>query len=162
MKTKLLLPILLLSILMLPTAFATAQQIVTINKFKQFQKIDGFGTHFGKHVSWDGNLPHYDEDHLRRIIDELGISIHRTWIDPKLEMVNDNEDANITDFAKFKANLNASSTEPCKGEFIKQIDMIAYMKAYQERALKNGDTIKFYGSVMSPPAWMKYVNCYFG
>ena len=146
---------------MLCSLSVSSQNIVTIDKSKQYQKIDGFGTQYGKDVYW-ADAPYYDEDHLRRIIDELGISIHRTWIDPKLEIENDNNDANNTDLAKFKANLDVIDPERCRGEYVKQRDQIAYMKVYNERALKNGDTIKFYGSVITPPHWMKYVKCTFG
>ncbi len=145
----------------LASASAFAQSEVNINKSVQYQKIDGFGTQFGKTVSWS-STPMSDEDHLKRIIDDLGISMHRVWIDPKLEMVNDNDDPNNTDLAKFKANLAITSNESCQGEYVSQQTMINYMKLYKERALKNGDTINFYGTVITPPHWMKYTKCTFG
>ena len=138
-------------------SFATTslygQAVVNINKSVQYQKIEGFGTQFGKTVSWSSS-PMSDEDHLKRIIDDLGISMHRVWIEPKLEMVNDNDDPNNTDLAKFKANLSISSNDNCKGEWVTQQTMIDYMKLYKARALKNGDTISATsGSVKGNPVF---------
>ena len=151
--------------LIIAMTFATetvfGQAVVNINKSIQFQKIDGFGTQFGKRVSWDSGAMS-DEDHLKRIIDDLGISMHRVWIDPKLEMVNDNDDPNNTDLEKFKDNLNITAGEQCEGEYVSQQTMIDYMKLYKARALRNGDTINFYGTVITPPHWMKYTKCTFG
>ncbi|HEX8545724.1 MAG TPA: T9SS type A sorting domain-containing protein [Cytophagaceae bacterium] len=150
------------TVVVLAPHFLQAQAAVTIDKSIQFQKIDGFGTQYGRQVYWDPNPVLFDEDHLRRVIDELGISMHRTFIDAKLEMVNDNDDANNTDLQKYKNNLTKLSSNVCEGEYISHKDQISIAKAYKERALKNGDTIKFHGSVISPPHWMKYIKCTFG
>ncbi|TAH25823.1 MAG: T9SS C-terminal target domain-containing protein [Cytophagales bacterium] len=152
-----------LSVIVFFSQSSISQQLVTIDKSKQYQTVEGFGTLYGKYVYWDGDgKDYYDEDHLKRIIDDLQISIHRTFLDTKMEMVNDNNDPNVTDLAKYRAALDLSAPDRCSGEYIKNRTILNYMKAYKERALKNGDTLKFFATVMSPPHWMKYTRCTFG
>ncbi|TAH24546.1 MAG: hypothetical protein EAZ07_09470, partial [Cytophagales bacterium] len=118
-------------------------KIVTINKSKQFQKIDGFGAYGLNKVEWT-SPPYFDDKFVSDYVDDLGATISRceTY---SLENSNDNNDPFVADMNKVTPNkFNVAYWD--------------FAKKAQALASKNGDTIKFFYSVWSPPAWMKYVN----
>ncbi len=120
---------------------------VIINKTKKFQKIDGFGSYGLNEVAW-GSAPYYDANFVKTMVDDMGLTISRAEGYP-MEATNDNNDPLVADMTKFKPS---------------PFNQAYYTFAKEAQALANskGDTIKFFYSVWSPPAWMKYVNSEFG
>lgn len=116
---------------------------VVINKATKHQKMDGFGAYGLNKTAWD-NPPYHDANFVKTVVEDLGLTISRAEMYDN-ETENDNNNPMVADASKFK--LNAFNTEYCK--FAKEAQALAYSK---------GDTIKFFYSYWTPPAWMKYVN----
>ena len=136
-----------------------SQSIIKIDKATQYQKIDGFGAMAENLPGW-GNFKDMDADYVNTFVDDLGCTIFRTAIDGSIEIKNDNSDPNNLNFAGF--NLG-NSPGGCDGDYHIPLNyQIKNLKALKAKIESNGDKSLFFGTVFSPPAWMKYVGCVFG
>ena len=154
---------LLLTILLLPVAFATAQVKIKINKSIQYQKIEGFGGN----IEYYGNSertgsPIISDKHANDIVNDLGATIFRHLIDGSMEIKNDNDDPFNTDLSKYNIRKPDNATQ-CEGNVHFALDAAASsFKKVRALAEKNTDKALLYTTVFSPQAWTKYINCVIG
>ena len=84
--------------------FATivsAQVTITIDKAKQYQKIEGFGGLAQESYEW-GSSTNMSDKFADDMVNDLGCTIFRHIIDGGFESVNDNNDPNNADLSKFR------------------------------------------------------------
>jgi O-glycosyl hydrolase len=138
---------------------AHAQVNITIDKTKQYQKIEGFGGLAQESYSW-GPTPVMSDNLANDFVNDLGCTIFRHIIDGGLESSNDNNDPNSTDLSKF---ILGSPEGGCNSNAHQTINqMTQTLKKLRNLVEKNGEKCLIYGTVFSPPDWMKYVNCVSG
>ncbi|WP_336516992.1 PKD domain-containing protein [Pollutibacter soli] len=116
---------------------------ISIDKNTKYQTMDGFGGFGAKDVYWSSG-PFTSAAFVNDLINDLGLTILRDDIPTNFEIVNDNDDPNVTDLTKY--NINASSP----GNDGKLADHLQYLKDMQAAGLN-----KMVASVWSGPAWMK-------
>lgn len=148
------------------TSNCIAQTIIKINKSIQYQQIDGFGVLATDHNSKVDaeNFPPANSmrDSLAELlVNDLGLSIFRNYLDPQFELTNDNSDPNVMDLSKF--NLQNKINTACDGDAFMPVEITKNtFRKLQSLVKKNGDSAIFITSVASPPKWMKYTNCAYG
>ena len=141
------------------TLTALAQVTITIDKTKQYQKIEGFGGMAQEGYEW-GPSNTMSDKFADDMVNDLGCTIFRHIIDGGLEPNNDNNDPNNTDLSKF--NLGAES-DGCKSNAHMTLNStIPTLKKLRTLVEKNGEKAQFYTTVFSPPAWTKYIGCVWG
>lgn len=160
------LPFVIAFIALLNFQASYSQIQITIDKTKQYQTIDGFGGFGARDVPWSGSGPLYNDTYIKKIVNDLGLTISRTQVPTTFEMVNDNNDPFNTDLSKYNVDKDAKQVfgneDACKGEHMPLNSQTPWMAAMNDEGKRNGETIKFVASVWSPPYWMKYTKCYFG
>jgi len=119
---------------------------VTINASQKFQTMEGFGGFGAKDVYWS-NGPFTSAEFVDGLINDLGLTILRDNIPTNFEIVNDNDDPNVTDLTKFNINNNTT------GHDGKLADHLQYLKDMKAAGLQ-----KLIVSIWSPAPWMKYNN----
>lgn len=140
--------------LLIATALS-AQVTITIDKTKQYQKIEGFGGLLQESYDW-GPSTTISDKFADDMVNDLGCTIFRHIIDGGFEPVNENSDPNNTDLSKF----NMGSESGCKSNAHMTLNtMIPTLKKVRNLIEKNGEKAMFYTTVFSPPAWMKYIDC---
>ncbi len=134
-----------------------SQTIIKINKSIQYQQIDGFGA-----LVTDHNSTEPMRDNLAELlVNDLGLSIFRNYLDPQFEPTNDNNDPNVLDLSKF--NLQNKINIACDGTKFMPVELTKNtFRKLQSLVKKNGDSAILITSVASPPKWMKYTNCAYG
>jgi O-glycosyl hydrolase len=140
-----------------------AQTIIKINKAIQYQQIDGFGVlatdHSSKVVAENFPPTKPMRDTLADLlVNDLGLTIFRNYLEPEFELVNDNNDPNVLDLPKF--NLQNKVNTACDGDAFMPVEITknTFLKL-KNLVKKNGDSAIFITSIASPPKWMKYNNC---
>ena len=155
MNKKLLLPVIALCI----ASSVSAQSIIKIDKATQYQKIDGFGAMAENLPDW-GSFKDMDATFVNTFIDDLGCTIFRTAIDGSMETKNDNNDPNNLNLAGYSLG---SAPGGCDGDYHIPLNyQTKNLKALKTKIESNGDKALFFGTVFSPPAWMKYIDCVSG
>lgn len=121
----------------------TAPGTVVVNQDKPLQVIMGFGG-FGAKNMWWKPPPHYDEEFLRLIVDELGTSIWRTQIYWDGEPTNDDASPDTFHWPAFRFGPPGANQEISNNG--QQLPLIRELGARGVRII---------ASVWSPPPWMK-------
>ena len=149
----------ILLLLLLMSSSLLAQVTVSVDKTKQYQKIEGFGAFGGMTDPWN-SPPWYNSTFIDRVVNDMGLTIVRTEVPNQFEMVNDNNDPFNLNLSGF--NLTQQASDGCKGSHQPLQPWLDYLKAIKTEADAKGEPLKVIASIWSPPYWMKYVKCIFG
>jgi O-glycosyl hydrolase len=113
------------------------RDVVTVDLGTRYQTIDGLGGFGPKKLWWDAP-PHYDQQYLDRIVDELGTTVLRTQLYWDFEPANDDADPHHADLARFNFGPDSDNGK-----------QIAFIRALAARG------VKLIASAWTPPIWMK-------
>ncbi len=119
---------------------------ITIDLNTKYQTMDGFGGFGAKDVYWSSG-PFTSAEFVNDLINDLGLTILREDIPTNFEIVNDNNDPEITDLTKYNINTNTPGNDG------KLADHLQYL-----RDMKAAGLNKMIVSVWSGAAWMKTNN----
>jgi O-glycosyl hydrolase len=144
----------------LAAGVASAAVEVKIDPAREYQKIDGFGAFGGKVVPWSSE-PYFDDEFLRLLIDDLGVTIVRDEVPCNFQLNPDTSDPSLPiDLSKYTPGQRPA--DGSQGSHRPLTEHLPYYKALKAKAEKSGEPLKIIASVWSPPYWMKYVNSIFG
>jgi len=113
------------------------RDVVTVDLGTRLQTIDGLGGFGPKKLWWDAP-PHFDQQYLDRIVDELGTSVLRTQLYWDFEPANDDADPRHAELARFNFGPDSDNGK-----------QIAFIRALAARG------VKLIASAWTPPVWMK-------
>jgi len=127
------------------SALSAQQVAISINADSVYQTIQGFGGFGAKKVWWDP-APHWDQEYVNQVIDNLGCSFIRTQIYWESETSNDNADPDVFNWDKISFGNSADNNG-------KQLD---FLKAVSDKGAR------ILATVWTPPVWMKGLEEFHG
>jgi len=125
---------------------STKVATIAIDAATTYQTIEGFGG-FGAEDTWWRSEPFFSQEHIDRMINDLGVTILRDNIPWSFEPENDNDDPMVTDLSNFNITQDVDGADSHLGQHL------PYLKAMADAGLE-----KLIASVWSPPLWMKHID----
>jgi glucuronoarabinoxylan endo-1,4-beta-xylanase len=136
-------------------------QVVRIDATSELQVMDGFGGFGGKRTPWS-EPPIWDEDFVRLMIDDLGLTILRMEVPTSFEPVR--ADGRKTDQGHFSGEVGPldlsgyNIDQRLEGHHLPLATQLPYIRAMKRRADEKGEPLLLIASIWSPPPWMKYID----